>query len=325
MSDLQIDVDMLRQFEKGLDPRFPEKSMIPSRVLGYGEISTVLAIDTDCKSNLAYKRLPMFKTEAEAGAYEALYNEYIQLLQDPIGLQVPRSRVVRLADGRGARVVVYIVQEQLPSASICHHAIHHLSPKDVRELTLAILREIAKVFAFNLEHRGTVEVGLDGQISNWAINGFDPATPQLQEAIELTYFDTSTPFMRRHGEEQLDSELFLRSAPSFLVWILRLFFLEDVMTRYYDARKVMIDLVANFYKEQRSELVPDLVDVINGVFASEIQPNAFKPLGVDEIRAYYREDAWIWRLYLAFRKVDRSLHGLMGKDYPYILPNKIKR
>jgi hypothetical protein len=41
--------------------------------------------------------------------------------------------------------------------------------------------------------------------------------------------------------------------------------------------------------------------------------------------AYYREDARIWRLYLAFKKVDRFLHRLLGKDYPYILPDKIKR
>ena len=43
------------------------------------------------------------------------------------------------------------------------------------------------------------------------------------------------------------------------------------------------------------------------------------------MRAYYREDAWIWRLYLAFKKVDRALHRLLGKDYPYILPEKIAR
>ncbi len=33
----------------------------------------------------------------------------------------------------------------------------------------------------------------------------------------------------------------------------------------------------------------------------------------------------MWRLYLAFRKADRALHCLLGKDYPYILPDKIKR
>jgi hypothetical protein len=101
--------------------------------------------------------------------------------------------------------------------------------------------------------------------------------------------------------------------------------LEDVMTRYYDFRQVAIDVVANFYKEQRPDLVPDLVDAINGSFSSDVRDSGFEPITVAEVKAYYREDAWIWRLYLAFRKVDRALHRLLGRHYAYILPEKIKR
>jgi len=110
-----------------------------------------------------------------------------------------------------------------------------------------------------------------------------------------------------------------------LVWIIRLLFLEDVMTRYYDLRKVVVDLIANFYKEQRPDLIPALVDTVNEFFFAEIREGEFEPLTEKEIKAYYREDAWIWRLYLAFRKIDRLLHRLLGKDYPYILPRKIER
>jgi hypothetical protein len=86
-----------------------------------------------------------------------------------------------------------------------------------------------------------------------------------------------------------------------------------------------VDLVANFYKEQRPELIPGLVDTVNRFFAAEPRLRDLAPLSVREVRAYYREDAWIWRLYLAFKKVDRTLHRLLGKDYPYILPEKIVR
>ena len=325
MSGLQINIELLRQFEKKLDPRFPERSEIPARVLGYGEISTVLEIGTGSERNLAYKRLPMFRTEQEAESYEALYQEYVQVLQERVGLQVAPSDVVRLVDEQKGRIVVYIVQEKLPFEAIGHRAIHRLLPGDVKKLVLAVLRETAKVFDFNRQHRDKLKVGFDGQISNWAIVNFDPEAPGLDDEIELMYFDTSAPFVCKDGKEQLDPELFLRSAPSFLVWILRLFFLEDVMTRYYDFRQVTVDLVANFYKEQRSDLVPDLVDTINGFFSAGIRDGDFKPVTVDEIRVYYREDAWIWRLYLAFRKVDRSLHRLLGKNYVYVLPGKIKR
>ena len=323
MSDLNINVELLKRFEKGLDPRFPEKSAIPARVLGYGEISTVLELGAGSERELAYKRLPIFKTEEEARNYQALYREYVEVLGDRIGLRVVPSDTVRFMD-RG-RVVVYIAQEKLPSEAIGHKAIHRLSSDGVSKLVLAVLREMKKVFDFNREHGGQLEVGFDGQISNWGIIGFDPKKPELGEDLELVYFDTSTPLVQKNGEEQLDPELFLRNAPSFLVWIIRLLFLEDVMTRYYDLRKVVVDLVANFYKEQRPELIPDLVDTVNEFFSAEIGEGGFEPVTEKEVGAYYREDAWIWRIYLAFKKVDRSLHRLLGKDYPYVLPGKIKR
>jgi hypothetical protein len=39
----------------------------------------------------------------------------------------------------------------------------------------------------------------------------------------------------------------------------------------------------------------------------------------------YKQDAQLWSVYLAARKVDRFLHRLIGKEYPYILPEKIVR
>jgi len=325
MSGLKVNIELLKQFEQGLDPRFPEKSEIPARVLGYGEISTVLELGTGSERELAYKRLPMFKTEEEARSYQALYREYVGVLGSSIGLQVVPSDTVQFTVEDKGRIVVYIVQEKLPAGAIGHKAIHHLSPDDVKRLILAVLRETKKVFDFNREHGGKLEVGFDGQISNWAIIGFDPESAELAEEVRLVYFDTSTPLVQKDGEEQLDPELFLRNAPSFMVWIIRLLFLEDVMTRYYDFRKVVVDLVANFYKEQRPELIPDLVDTVNGFFSAEIREGGFEPITEKEVRAYYWEDAWIWRIYLAFKKIDRSLHRLLGKDYPYVLPEKIKR
>ncbi|MBM4465806.1 MAG: hypothetical protein FJ014_09685 [Chloroflexi bacterium] len=322
---MKINIELLKQFEKGLDPRFPERSAIPARVLGYGEISTVLELGTGSERDLAYKRLPMFRTEEEARDYQALYQEYVEVLGDGVGLRLVPSETVRFMDEERDRVVVYIVQQKQPAEAIGHNAIHRLSPDDVRKLVLAVLRETKKVFDFNRQHSGQLEVGFDGQISNWAIIGFDPEIPALGEEIELVYFDTSTPLMQKNGVEQLNPELFLRSAPSFLVWIIRLLFLEDVMTRYYDFRQVLVDLIANFYKEQRPELIPDLVNTINGFFSAEIGEDEFEPITVKEVQAYYREDAWIWRIYLAFRKLDRSLHRLLGRDYPYVLPEKIKR
>jgi hypothetical protein len=318
MGDQRIDLGLLEEFERSLDPRHPERGERPARVLGFGEISTVLEIEG--LEGWACKRMPMFRSREEVEAFEGVYRDYVSILSDQIGLRAVPGQLLTVTTSPEARVVVYIVQPKLASASIANKAIHQIAPDDTRKLVLAVLSQTGKVFAFNSLHRGELEVGFDAQISNWAIEGFVPQRPGYPEGSELMYFDTSTPFVRRQGHEKLNSELFLRSAPPFLVWILRLLFLKDVMTRYYDFRKVAMDIAANFYKEQRADLVPELVDVINGFFGGRE-----KPLSLAEVRSYYREDAWIWRLYLAFRKVDRAMRRVVGGEYPYILPQKVIR
>ncbi len=127
--------------------------------------------------------------------------------------------------------------------------------------------------------------------------------------------------------EQLDPELFLRSAPSFLRWLIRWLFLEGVMTRYYDARLVTIDLIANFYKEQRPELVPPLVQAANDFYAVRGEVAGHKAPDrkrrLRPITARTRPSGWSsWRL----RRFDRWLHKyILRKPYIYILPGNIKR
>ncbi|MGQ9517435.1 MAG: DUF6206 family protein [Anaerolineae bacterium] len=325
MRGTAVDIHFLQQFEAGLDPRRPEQSAIPARVLGYGEISTVIAIDRLGQEHLAFKRMPMFRNEDEISQYVGLYEEYVRVLQEEIGVRVAAGEMVRLPQTHAGHLVVYLVQERFPAGAIGNAVIHRLDPEERRQLVLAVLRELQKVFTFNRRHRGVLELGIDGQISNWAVMPFDEAAGRPAGPFHLVYLDTTTPLLSRNGVEQLNPELFLRSAPSFLVWLLRMLFLQDVMTRYYDFRKVIIDLIANFYKEQLPAMVPALVETANAFLAGEAAEFEIPPLTVQEIHSYYREDAWIWRLYLAFRKVDRELHQLMGRHYPYILPAAIRR
>jgi hypothetical protein len=322
---LKITIDQLKQYEQNLDPLHPEKSTIPTRVLGYGEISTVLEIDFGTGEALAYKRMPMFKTQQEVESYINLYQEYLQILESQVNLHIIPGNILWFTDEASGRIVAYLIQEKLPSTSIGSNIIRQVSLDEAQKLILSVLQEIARVFDFNKIHRGEVEVAIDGQISNWAVLNFKPGMLFLDEDIQLTYLDTNTPFITKAGKEQANPELFLRSAPSFLVWMLKLLFLKDVMTRYYDFRKVCIDLIANFYKEQRSDLISSMVDTVNNYFPSREQLPGFLPISVKEISDYYQEDAMIWRLYLSFRKIDRAIHRLFRKPYPYILPDKVKR
>ncbi|MDD5311537.1 MAG: DUF6206 family protein [Dehalococcoidia bacterium] len=321
---MYIDIELLKQFEKGLDPEHPENSLIPASVLGYGEISTIFEIESESTCGLACKRLPIFRTGDEAARYEQLYNAYNHTLEKAIGISVPSYGFTSFKTDEG-RIIAFDIQEKLPANSIGNRVIHALNTENIRALFLLILSELSKIWEFNRLNPDRA-LGIDGQISNWSIVNLYSLGANITPDTRLVYFDTSTPLMKRGGVEQLDPELFLRSAPSFLVWIIRWLFLKDVMTRYYDARLVTIDLIANFYKEQKPEIVPLLVEAANEFYSRDDILLAIKPITEKEVRSYYKEDALIWTLFLAFRRIDRWLHKyILHRPYIYILPGNIKR
>ena len=315
---------LLRKFESGLDPYQPEKSKVPCRVLGYGEISTVFEIQVEGYKDLAFKRLCIFQTMEELQSYLATYTEYNQRLESAIGLHLPAHGHIAFLSPSG-HPVFYIIQKKLSPESICSKALHHMLRSEAVVMFRAVLGELYKVWEYNRNHPDG-QVGFDGQLSNWAIEGFDPSHPALKESLTLFYVDTSTPMWTRDGVEQLNPELFLRSAPPYLVWILRLLFVKDVMTRYYDLRKVIIDVIANFYKEQKPDLIPDMVDCANDFIANQGSSLGLQPITQKEVKSYYRQDEIIWSLYLSMRRFDRFMRKkVLHRDYPHILPGKIKR
>jgi hypothetical protein len=323
VSGIRIDLDRLRDFDLGLDPQHPERSRVPARILGYGEISTVFEIQADGLRGVAFKRMPIFSSGDEMASYQTIYEEYNRLLGTEIGLRLPEYGSAAFKDV--GYPIFYIMQSQFPYGSIAHRAMHGLQEAEVMALVRAVLRELRKVWDFNRRQQ-RIQVGLDGQMSNWAIEGLDPDRPHLSEPVRLFYLDTSTPLFRVDGVEQLNTELFLRSAPSFLVWVLRLLYVKDVVNRYYDLHKVALDLVANFFKEQCPQWVPGAIGVANDFFAGEGADLGVAPLSEKEVRSYYQEDAFIWSLYLAMRKVDRFLRvRVLRRTYPYILPEKVER
>jgi len=321
---MQIDIELLKEFERGLDPEHPEKSRIPAKVLGYGEISTIFEIDSPTTRGLACKRMPIFQTDEEIAHYARIYTDYNNLLQKEIGINVPDFGFVWFA-ADGGKIVAFDLQRKLPAESIGNRAIHLMDKENIRALFICVMRELMKVWSFNKSHPERA-LGIDGQISNWSIANFNPQNTNITHGTKLLYIDTSTPLMKKSAVEQLDPELFLRSAPSFLRWLIRWLFLEGVMTRYYDARLVTIDLIANFHKEQRPELVPMLIEAANEFYSTEGSMLGLAPFTEKDISAYYREDKTIWIVFLALRRLDRWLHKyILRKPYVYILPGKIRR
>lgn len=307
---MNVDVELLRRFEAGLNPQDIEDSPIPATILGFGEISAIFQIGDN--REVAFKRMPLFSERSFAERYARQFEEYCLLLTEA-GLELPEHQtvVIQVPD---RPVVCYIAQQRFPLERFGHRLIHHLPSKQILNLIEKVVFEISKVFIFNRSGRPSIEVALDGQISNWVETGG-------ADGPAMIYIDTSTPLYRKGGVEQLDPELFLKSAPAPLRWIIRLLFLKSVMNRYYDQRQVYIDLAANLYKEQRPDLVPITVEIINRHLFENLQPVTPR-----DVENYYREDKLIWTLFLAFRKVDRWVKTkLIRKRYEFLLPGKIKR
>jgi hypothetical protein len=320
----KIDFELLQEFENGLDTIHPEESKVPCRVLGYGEISTVFEILVDGMGELAFKRMSIFETMDEMDKYLVTYQDYNRILVEEVGLNLPAYGYAAFVNQSG-RPIFYIIQEKLPAPGIGSKAMHCLAHEDTLLMFQLMMRELYKVWQFN-RRSPDYEIGIDGQASNWVILNFDPVRKNLDPQARLAYIDTSTPMMRYKGEEQMDPELFLRSAPAFLAWILRILFLKDVVDRYYDFRKVIIDLLANCCKEQKPELIPELVPIVNRFFENQAKSLNLEPIQEKEIMSYYNEDRWIWALYLWMRRIDRSIYRyILLKPYPYILPGHIKR
>ena len=303
---MPLDATILQEFEAGLDPSRIHSEQIPFRIIGTGEISTILEIND--QQDVAAKRMPLFQTEEAARSYTDNYIRYCDALRQA-GLNVPADETC-IVKGHGGLKVLYILQPRLAREDFCHVSIH----KQTGDQALAMLDEIVdaieKVWRFNAQHASELELAIDGQLSNWA-----------KVDDELLFIDTSTPLMRIEGEETLDPELLLQSAPGFLKWIIRLFFLQDVMERYYSRELVYTDLIANLFKEGAEDHVPDWVARIN-----QHADGTMAALDESKISAYYREDKLIWRLFLGLRKFDRFLStGIMRKRYEFILPGKIER
>ncbi len=302
MADLRVDRAMLECFESGLDLRRPERCAIPARVLAHGKGCTILAIERADTAGLVFKRLAIFRSEEEAGRYEATLRRYVRALGQRAGVRVAPSVTTHVGTPERETWIVYIIQERQPEATIGHRVIGNLPPTEMNRLAIAVLTEAAKVFDFNRTHQDDLELGFDGRISNWAVVGFNKSRSELPDRPKLNYLDIGTPLLRQHGVEQFDPEPFLRTFPAITLPIVRRALLADMMTRYYDFRRMALDLLSSILNEGYGDFLDMLADSVNWYFLAERQEMHFRPITVQEIVVYHRHDTWRWQTYLKLRR-----------------------
>jgi len=320
---MNINIELLKEFEKTIDTINPETGDIPIKILGFGEISLVFEIIGD-PEQLAYKRIPIFENEKQVRRHIWAYNEYCKIIENDIGIILPEHKVIWFLDDKG-KIQFYSIQAKINPESVGNKIIHQVSDDEIEVLILLVLRELKKVWTLNKENPD-LEIGLDGQVSNFVLIEYDSKNPNVTENSKLLYLDTSTPMLRKNGMEAMEAELFLNSTPSFLRFLIKAFFIQDVLDRYYDLRLVIIDLLANFFKEQLPKIIPRLIKRVNIFLKEEVSEFQIDPITFIEVQKYYKSDKMIWVIFQKARRIDRYIKTkLLKKNYDFYLPEKIKR
>jgi hypothetical protein len=320
---MKINIDLLKELERNIDTINPEKGKVPVKILGFGEISLVFELIND-PGNVAYKRIPIFDTEEQVKRHIWAYNKYNQILEKDIDLNLPEYDTAWFKDDEG-KIWFYCVQEKVLPESAGHKVIHNISNKEIETLVLLAMREMKKVYSYSLSNK-YLDLGIDGQISNFSVIDYDIKSPKVDMNTKLSYLDTSTPMFRINGKDAMDSLLFLKSTPFFLRPIIKAAFLQEVLDRYYDWRLVTIDLIANFFKEQIPEIIPSLIRLVNKFFKEEAKEFDIAPIKLEEVQKYYKSDKMIWVIFQNARKLDRYIKTkLLKKEYDFYLPPKIER
>jgi hypothetical protein len=314
---MEVNIDLLEKFENQLNPAFPEKSGMPPTILGYGEISTTFSIDA--MPGVAFKRMPPFDRSDQINDYKIALDRYYDLLTENCKIPVSPFGFHELTN-RFAEKILYVSQPLLQKTSIGNYILKNGGFSEMAVMVRRVTHHLLFLWKWNQDHMPNESIALDGQISNWSFQFKD------DDNCDIVYFDITTPMFRINNKDQLDTEIFLKSCPSMLVWLVRWQFLQEVLDRYYDTRSVLIDLVANFHKEGRTDLIEGALTVINEMIDEKGLIDQINLLTRSEIDAYYKNDAFIWSLFLALRRMDRAIKTkILRKRYNFILPGKIKR
>ncbi len=266
-------------------------------VLGYGEISCVLAIESK-QAAWAVKRLPLFESEEAFRAYREVFFDYLQALSNA-GV-VPVDSTLQVVSSEEPGIQVYCVQPLLDA--------RRLGPAYLKTCSfdegLRFLEEIVAATASAVDQR----LGLDAQLSNW-----------VQTDEGLRYLDVTTPMLREEdGTPRLDTGLFVAALPWAVRALADALLVDQILEQYHDRRCALLDLAANLHKERLQDWIPPLLELANQYVSDAITE--------EECSAYYRRDARMWSALLLLRRLDRTWqHHIRRRPYPFLLPGSIER
>lgn len=287
---LDSDLFIHRRFSKDLKMMFREALSIG--ILGYGEVSQVMSLAKEsgrgtAGSALAYKKMPPFPDRESVEAYAELFNRYHELLKE-IGLNPPEHGIRQITRDDGT-VTVFVTQARLPTESVASNIIGLVPSEDLITFFRMVLEEVRKIAMFNASSPD-ISVGIDVRIANWGVAGFSPLNPRIRGDETLYFVDTSTPLIRKNGEELLAPGFIPASAPFYMRGSARSQYLLESINRYYTTREIVVDLIADFITEKRPDAVPPLVEEANRFLKDRLDGFGIEPITEKEVRKSHRRE-----------------------------------
>jgi hypothetical protein len=214
-------------------------------------------------------------------------------------------------------VLIFVVQERVDPAAVGHVILRDISPQAAERLYGLILRDYEKLFHFNQARADDgYQVGLDGQIPNWAVIGYGGDPDALTGEERLVYLDTNVPMIRISGRDVVSTDMYFQALPGAARWlIMRLNIDQEVMDRYFQMRTIMLDFLGNLIVRHREDLVPRLVEVTNEALAGPFADGGFRPFTLEEVHKYCRSDVATWRLWRSLKLLGAISDGVSSRNW----------
>jgi hypothetical protein len=271
--------------------------------------------DSRAPMSVIYKRMPPFLDRVEAKDYVARYREYNTVLRDDVGIQVPHFDA-RIREREG-QILIYVIQARVADAAVCHTILQEASPQAAEALFRAILREYVKLYRYNrAQSADGYQVGLDGQLPNWAVADYDGAPERLTGQEKLLYLDTNVPMIRIDGQDVVSTDVYFQALPGAARWLIkRLKLDEEVMERYFQLRSIILDFLGNLIVRHRPDLVPRLMEISNEALDGPFATEEWAPFSIEEVKRYYRSDVFTWRVWRSLKLLGAISDGVSAGQW----------
>ncbi|MBN1289843.1 MAG: hypothetical protein JXA49_09440 [Actinobacteria bacterium] len=261
---LDSDVFLFKRFNRDMKELF--RGEISVGVLGVGVANSVVALSREnmdgrgMNSDMAYTKMPPFPDIQTVEYYQEIFGRYHDLLKEA-GLNPP-AHGIKYVSRKDGKFTVFITQRILSRESSGIRIVKDSNDEECLAFFELILDEIMKVARYN-NGATLLKVGIDARIMNWGLKDYDPRNLSVENVDKLYYLDTGIPMIREKGEDLLDPDLMLMGLPGFAKPIIRTLFLKRYWKRFYNTREMVLDVIADFIANGRTDITERMVAKAN--------------------------------------------------------------